>query len=126
MNARFPPPRPVVLLVEDEPLLRMLGADVLEDAGFGVVAAGNADEALERLEDHPEVGVLFTDVRMPGSLDGIALARLVHDRRPDVRLVVASGHAQLRSEDLPDNGRFVSKPYRPDELVEAIREAIDE
>ncbi len=126
MNARFPPPRPVVLLVEDEPLLRMLGADVLEDAGFGVVAAGNADEALERLEDHPEVGVLFTDVRMPGSLDGIALARLVHDLRPDVRLVVASGHARLRSEDLPDNGRFVSKPYRPDELVEAIREAIDE
>lgn len=125
MNARFTPPRTVVLFVEDEPLVRMLGTDVLEDAGFGVVEAGTGDEALERLEAHPEVDVLFTDVRMPGSLDGVQLARIVHDRRPDVRLVVASAHARLRAEDLPDNGRFVPKPYRADEIVEIIRDILD-
>ncbi len=68
MNASFPPPRTVVLIVEDEPLVRMLGTDVLEDAGFAVVEAVDAREALEQLEAHPEVDILFTDVQMPGEM----------------------------------------------------------
>jgi CheY-like chemotaxis protein len=124
MNAPFAPHRTVILLVEDEPLVRMLGTDVLEDAGFAVVEAIDAREALEQLEEHPEVRILFTDVQMPGDLDGVALARIVHDLRPDVRLVIASGHARLQPQDLPDNGRFVPKPYRPDELVDVMRDVL--
>jgi len=114
---------PVVLLVEDEPLVRMLGADVLSDAGFIVVEAVDAHEALEQLEAHPEVRVLFTDVKMPGEIDGLDLARLVHAQRPDVGLVIASGHVRLGAGEIPDSGRFVPKPYRPSELVEVIRAA---
>ena len=77
------PCRPaVILLGEDEPLVRMLGVDVLEDAGFAVVEATNAAEALKTLETTPEVRVLFTDVNMPGQMDGLQLARLVHEQRP--------------------------------------------
>ncbi len=124
MNASFPPPRAVVLIVEDEPLVRMLGTDVLEDAGFAVVEAVDAREALEQLEAHPEVDILFTDVQMPGEMDGVALARAVHDRRPDVRLVIASGRVRLAPGDIPDSGRFVPKPYRPDELVGIMRDVM--
>lgn len=124
MNAPFRTPAAVILLVEDEPLVRMLGMDVLEEAGFAVVEAVDAREALAQLEAHPEVDILFTDVQMPGDLDGVQLARIVHDQRPDVRLVVASGHARLSADDLPDNGRFVPKPYRPDELVGVMRDVM--
>ncbi|KAA2237876.1 response regulator [Salinarimonas soli] len=124
MTAPFPHTPTVILLVEDEPLVRMLGTDVLEDAGFLVVEAMDAQDALAQLEAHPEVDILFTDVQMPGELDGVALARIVHDRRPDVRLVIASGRARLEPQDIPDNGRFVPKPYRPDELVGVMREVL--
>lgn len=124
MSASSTPPRTVVLLVEDEPLVRMVGTDVLEDAGYAVVEAVDANEALAQLEAHPEVNILFTDVRMPGELDGVALAHIVHDRRPDVRLVIASGHVRLAPSELPDNGRFVPKPYKPDELVAVMRDVM--
>src|SRR3712207_270502 len=124
MDAAPPHSPPVVLIVEDEPLVRMLGTDVLEDAGFQVVEAMDAQEALAQLEAHPEVDILFTDVQMPGELDGVALARIVHDRRPDVRLVIASGRTRLEPQEIPDNGRFVPKPYRPDELVGVMREVL--
>jgi len=124
MNAPFSSPATVVLLVEDEPLVRMLGTDVLEDAGYRVVEAIDAAQALVQLDAHPEVAVLFTDVQMPGELDGVQLARIVHHRRPDVRLVVASGRTRLSAGDLPDHGRFVPKPYRPDELIEVMRDVL--
>jgi CheY-like chemotaxis protein len=124
MNAPFVRPQTVILLVEDEPLVRMLGIDVLEDAGFAVVEAMDAREALEQLEAHPEVRILFTDVQMPGELDGVALARIVHDLRPDVHLVIASGRTRLLPEEIPDNSRFVPKPYRPDELVDVMRDVL--
>ena len=116
--------RPVVLLVEDEPLVRMFGADVLEEAGFEVVEAVDGDEALAVLEARPDIAVLFTDVNMPGSLDGLDLARVVHARRPDIKLLIASGKVRLGDDDIPNAGRFLPKPYGPDAIVREVRALI--
>lgn len=116
--------KPVVLLVEDEPLVRMLGADLLSEAGFEVVEAENGDEALAALERHPEIGVLFTDVNMPGSLDGLALATVARDRRPDLKVLVGSGVVRPGLDELPSDSRFLPKPYRPAMVVETLREML--
>ena len=116
-----PTSRAVVLLVEDEPLVRMVGADLLEEAGFEVVEAANGDEALLVLEARPDVRVLFTDINMPGSLDGLELAQVVHERWPEVGLLVTSGRFNLRSDDIPNNGQFVAKPYEPAAVVRKLR-----
>jgi CheY-like chemotaxis protein len=116
---------PVVLLVEDEPLVQVLACDVLEEAGFPVLEAWNADEALQLLEAHSDqVQVLFTDVDLPGSMDGIALAEQVHARWPHILLLLASGYARPHADDIPDDGRFIPKPYRPDTVVRHIKELI--
>lgn len=120
-----PEARPtVVLVVEDEPLVRALGVDVLEDAGFVVVEAANATEALRTLETRSDVRVVFTDVNMPGGLDGLELARLIHQRWPQIRLIVASGQATPKPGDIPSDGEFVPKPWEPDALVDRIRELV--
>lgn len=106
------PGRPCVLVVEDEPLVQMLASDALEDAGFAVRAAWNADEALRVLGEHAEtVQVLFSDVNMPGEMDGIDLAEEVHRRWPHILLLLSSGQARPAQDEIPDNGRFVAKPY---------------
>jgi two-component system, response regulator PdtaR len=113
----------VVLLVEDEPLVRMTAADELDDAGFRVLEAKNADEALVVLEAHSaEVQVLFTDVNMPGSMDGMALAERVYQRWPHVLLLISSGYARPHPDEIPDHGRFEPKPYRGETLVRHITE----
>jgi CheY-like chemotaxis protein len=117
--------RPVVLIVEDEPLVRMLGADVLEEAGFEVVEAFNGDEALEVLAARPDIDVLFTDVNMPGSLDGLDLARVVHASRPDIKLLIASGQVRLSEDQIPDAGRFLAKPYGPEAIIRHVRELME-
>jgi two-component system, response regulator PdtaR len=116
---------PVVLVVEDEPFVRMMGAGALEDAGFGVIEACNADEALRVLADRSDVGVVFTDVDMPGSLDGLALARRVHDGWPRIGVVVTSGRYQLGEEVLPYGDPFVAKPYAVKALLRRIEEAME-
>jgi CheY-like chemotaxis protein len=114
--------RPVVLLVEDEPLVRMLGMDVLEEAGFEVVEAANADEALSHLQARPDVQVLFTDIDMPGKLDGLDLARAVHKHWPEIGLLIASGKVRPSAEEIPDSGRFLPKPYELGAVVRIVRE----
>ncbi|MCB8819946.1 response regulator [Microvirga rosea] len=100
----------VVLLVEDEPLVRMAAADELEEAGFQVLEAGNADVALAVLEVRSdEVHVLFTDVDMPGSMDGMALAEQVYRRWPHVLLLISSGNARPHPDEIPDHGQFIPK-----------------
>jgi DNA-binding NtrC family response regulator len=116
---------PVVLLVEDEPLVRMATADDLEEAGFQVLEAANADVALAVLEARSdEVQVLFTDVDMPGSLDGLSLAENVHVRWPHISLLIASGYHRLHPDQLPDSGRFLPKPYCMNAVVHQIRQQI--
>jgi CheY-like chemotaxis protein len=111
---------PLVLVVEDEPLVRMIAAEGLEDAGFQVLEAESAEDALRILSERPDVGVLFTDVNMPGKVDGVELARLVHERWPELRIVITSGRDYLKKAELPDDGRFVPKPYRTDEVASLI------
>lgn len=115
--------RPSVLVVEDEQSIRMVAVDMLEDAGFSVLEAPTADAAWTVLEREAQVDLLFTDIDIPGSMDGLALAGRVAERWPHIRLVVTSGRFALRDEDLPDDGCFLLKPYRQSQLLEAIRAA---
>lgn len=124
MTPPLPVPPLVVLVVEDESLVRMVAADMLTDEGFMVLEATTADEAWPLLENHSEIGVLFTDINMPGHMDGLALATRVAERWPHIRLVVTSGRYGLSTHEIPDNGRFVQKPYHHGDLVSAINQAV--
>lgn len=110
-----------VLVVDDEPLIRMYAVDVLEDEGIRTLEAGDATQALAMLEAHPEITVLFTDINMPGPLDGLELARRVHERRADVQLILTSGKVRPRQADLPNDGHFLEKPYEAAALTGLIR-----
>lgn len=119
MMYQAPQPRPVVLIAEDEVLVRMYAADVLAEHGFDVLEAGNADEALGRLNAGARIDVLFTDVNMPGDLDGIELARLVRARCPDTEILITSGREGSGIDR--GLGRFVPKPYAPEQIANTIR-----
>lgn len=113
-----------VLVVEDEALLLFSIADELRDCGFEVLEASDADEAMELLQKHPDVGLMFTDIDMPGSMDGLRLSAAVRDRWPPVKIIVTSGKSRPGSADLPSEGRFMSKPYTPSAVVLAMREML--
>src|ERR1700730_9256298 len=125
MQAKPAKPRRVVLIVEDEPLVRLTGADLLAEAGFEVLEAGNADEAMRILEVTPEVRVVFSDVEMPGSLDGLVLARHICERWRRIEIVLTSGH-RLRAETIPREGKFLAKPYDGQVLVRHIEEIVNQ
>jgi CheY-like chemotaxis protein len=114
--------RPVVLIVEDEFWLRMNAAEMIGDAGFDVVESANADEAIAVLEARPDIHVVFTDIQMPGSMDGLKLARFVRGRWPPIKIVATSGFVSVRDDELPEGSRFLTKPYRPAQIVAALRE----
>jgi CheY-like chemotaxis protein len=116
------PKRPVVLIVEDEFLLRMDAVDMIKAAGFDVVEAANADEAIEILEARLDITVVFTDIQMPGSMDGLRLAQAVRGRWPPIKIVATSGRVHVRENDLPAGGRFLPKPYSPREVTGVLRE----
>jgi CheY-like chemotaxis protein len=111
-----------VLVVEDETLVRMDIAALLEDEGFKVFEASNADEAIEILTRYDEIHLMFTDIDMPGSMDGLMLAAAVRDRWPPIRIIVTSGHRHLSDDMLPVEGRFFDKPYDPSGLIAAMRQ----
>ena len=112
--------RPVVLIVEDESLLRISGAEMVADAGYDVVEAGNADEAIAILEARADIHIVFTDIQMPGSMDGLKLARFVRDRWPPIKLVATSGRVTIGEGDLPEGGLFIPKPYTPAGIAEVL------
>jgi two-component system, response regulator PdtaR len=111
----------VILLVEDEVLVRMLAADVLSEAGFTVLESTNAEEALTLLEARPDVQVLFTDVNMPGALDGLGLAQTVHEQSPGIGILIGSGRIRPAPGELSPGTRFIAKPYAPSALTDAVR-----
>jgi CheY-like chemotaxis protein len=113
--------RPVVLIVEDEFLLRIDAVDMIAAAGFEALEAANADEAIEILEARPDVTVVFTDIQMPGSMDGLKLARAIRGRWPPIKIVATSGHP-VGEPDLPEGGRFLPKPYSPRQVTGVLRE----
>jgi CheY-like chemotaxis protein len=111
--------RPTILLIEDEVLIRMMLADELRGRGFNVVEAQNADEALTLLQSRVPVGLVLTDVQLPGSMDGIGLARLLRATRPELKVVIASGNISCApGGDIAH--AFFRKPYAPDHIVKCI------
>ena len=109
-----------VLVVEDDVLVRMHGIDIFEEAGFTVIEADNAHEALAILGEGAQVHMLFSDIDMPGSIDGLELARIVHERWPRIHLLVTSGHHRLNDADVPGLGRFVRKPWQTEAIMTGV------
>jgi len=117
------PAPPTVLVVDDEPLIRLYAVDVLTDAGFEALEAADAEEALALLADNKAITVLFTDINMPGPLNGLELARKVHDLRPDVQLIITSGKERPDRSAIPDRGTFLAKPYQGSVVAALIKSA---
>jgi CheY-like chemotaxis protein len=113
---------PLILVVEDEALVRMTLVDVLEDAGFKVIEAVHADEALRVLKAASGIDAVVTDVEMPrGSINGFELARRVRTDRQEIGVLIASGRAAPKPGDLPEGALFIGKPVHPETLVQLIR-----
>jgi CheY-like chemotaxis protein len=116
--------RPVVLIVEDEYLVRTGTRAAVEMAGFDVLEAGDADEAIAILSARNDVSLIFTDVHMPGSMDGLKLAHFVRDRWPPVKIVATSARVRITASDLPEGGRFLPKPYSAADIAATLHELI--
>jgi CheY-like chemotaxis protein len=110
----------VILIVEDEAIIRIATAALLEEAGYIVVEARDADVAIQILESRNDIRAVFTDIRMPGSLDGLRLAHAVRYRWPSIHLLVTSGLSALIDEEFPRYARFLRKPYAPKYLLKAF------
>lgn len=114
----------IVLVVEDEPLLRMAATDMVENAGFFVVQAANATEAIGILETRFDIAIVLSDVDMPRGIDGMELAALIRHRWPPIDIVLVSGHVRPSAGELPDRALFFSKPYREALVVNALKSFI--
>jgi CheY-like chemotaxis protein len=125
MKAAVAGKNPLVLVVDDEPLIRGVNVDVLTDAGFSVIQAASGDEALELLQSHHDVRVVFTDVEMPGSIDGFALAGRIERQWPEIGVIVTSGRRRPASALNSKMRCFLPKPYSLDHVVQAIGEALN-
>ena len=114
----------IILVVEDEVLVRMLACDILMEGGHHAIEAVDAQEALILLEARPDIAVMFTDVDMPGEINGLGLARLAALRSPQLPIIVTTGAAAVAPGDLPSSARFLAKPYSPSVLLTMIQEVI--
>jgi DNA-binding NtrC family response regulator len=111
----------VVLIVEHNELLKLLTADIMQDAGFVALHASDADEAITVLESRSDIALMLTSVKMPGSTDGLVLAHTVCKRWPAIKTIIASGQARLEGSNLPKDSRFFLKPYDPKIMISEIR-----
>jgi CheY-like chemotaxis protein len=115
------PRKSVVLVVEDEPIILMNAMDIVEDAGFEAVGAYSADAAIDILTKRDDIGVVFTDINMPGSMDGLKLAATIRDRWPPIKLMITSGRQKYSRHELPEGSRFIAKPYGLDQVIDALQ-----
>ena len=116
------PDSPVyVLVVEDDFLNRLHAVNLVEDAGYIAVEASDADEAITILEARKDIRIVFTDIDMPGSMDGLKLAHTIRERWPPIELILTSGHFDIRNDEIPERGRFFPKPYRDQEIISALQ-----
>src|SRR5712672_4558619 len=111
----------VVLVVEDEMLLRLRAVDMVEDAGFTSVEAVNADQAIAILESRSDIDLLFTDIQMPGSMDGLKLAHAVHDRWPSIKIILVSGQVKPSDAERPADSRFFGKPLAVVQMIAELQ-----
>ena len=114
----------VILVVEDEMLLRMRVVNMVEDAGYIPVEAVDADDALGILQSRSDIALLLTDIQMPGSMNGLELAHAVHERWPPIKIILASGQLQLSSGDIPKDSRFFGKPLNSGEIIAEMRDML--
>jgi CheY-like chemotaxis protein len=114
----------VVLVVEDEMLLRMRAVDMVEDAGFTPVEAVDADEAVAILEARSDIALLFTDIQMPGSMDGLKLAHAVRERWPPIKIILVSGQLGPANIAIPADSRFFGKPLEATKMIAEMRNMI--
>ncbi len=121
MSLAEAPPEAAVLVVEDEELVRINNCEKLEQAGFRVLEASNAEEGMALLEAHPEVRVLVTDVRMPGWMSGIDLARQAGKKWPEISILVTSAYYTAEDGELPENMTLLPKPFPPETLVRQVK-----
>jgi two-component system, response regulator PdtaR len=110
----------VVLVVEDEFLVRMAITLDLIAEGYDVLTASNADQAIKILESRNDIETIFTDIEMPGSMDGLKLAQAVRYRWPPVNIVITSGKTRPRDDEMPENSGFVAKPYEAKDVLNAL------
>jgi CheY-like chemotaxis protein len=115
---------PIVLVVEDEMLLRMRAVDMVEDAGYASVEAVDADEAFAVLKSRSDIALLFTDIQMPGSMDGLQLAQAVYQLWPSIKIILVSGQLKLSENDIPPDSRFFGKPLKSGEMTAQMRHMI--
>ena len=120
-----PAAKPVVLIVEDETLLAFFAREVMEGAGYEVLVADNAGDAVIELERRLDIRVVLTDVQLPGSMDGLRLAEVVRSRWPPIALVITSGRIALAAAEMPAQSVFLSKPYAQKDLCRAVQSACD-
>lgn len=121
-DTRAPPTdaRLLVLVVEDEPLLRMAAMQMVEDAGYWPVEARDSNEAIKLLEARTDIRIVFSDIDMPGGIDGTKLAAAVRDRWPPIEIILTSGNLRPAAEMMPDRSTFLPKPYTEDQLVRML------
>jgi CheY-like chemotaxis protein len=112
--------RKVILVVEDNAVIRMAGMEFVTTAGFEALGAASADEAIRILEARPDIHLVFTDIEMPGTMDGLKLAHYIRTRWPPVKLIVASGKTLIEESHLPNGARFFRKPYSDGSILEAM------
>lgn len=114
--------RKIVLVVEDEPILLIHASDIAEEAGFEVLQAMNADEAIRILQNRSDIAIVMTDVNMPGSMDGLKLATCIRDRWPPIDIIVISGHIRVGEVRLFERSAFFSKPYDDRKITAKLQE----
>lgn len=115
---------PTILIVEDDPILRFLTANMVEDAGFVAIEAADADEAVAILEARSDIALLLTDIDMAGSMDGLTLAHAARKRWPPIKIIIVSARGQPLDSSMPTDSRFFGKPYHGDKIVSEIRSLI--
>ena len=120
-RAKIPP---IVLIVEDDMILRMRSVDIVEDAGYTPVEAVDADEALGILQSRSDIALLFTDIQMPGSMDGLQLAHAVYERWPQLKIILVSGKLKLSSAEIPRDSRFFGKPLVSAQMITEMQDMI--
>src|SRR6187200_2874124 len=123
MSTDFPQV-PNVLVVEDEMILRMRAVEIVEDAGFNPVEAVNADQAIAILESRSDISLLFTDIQMPGTMDGLKLAHAVHDRWPSIKIILVSGQVKPTDADKPTDSRFFGKPIEVEQMIAELKSMV--
>lgn len=112
--------RPLVLIVEDEPLLRLFAVDMIEDAGLETVEAANSTKTVVILKSRPDIRIVFTDVDMPHEIDGIHLAPCIRDRWPPIKIIITSGKPLPQRVNIPAEVVFFAKPFRQDRVIETL------